>query len=697
MHAVPLAAMEKGTSRDGHHLGERLRSARERAFVGRIAERALFRSAIGSDVDAFSVLFVHGPGGIGKSALLSRFADDARNAGRCVVSVDGRTVDPSPEAFAAEAAKALDTPGAALLVDTFERCRPVEDWFRREFLPQLPDSTVVVVASRLAPGPEWRADLGGPEVLRTVSLRNLPPDAATELLDRRGVPAQLRDAVLAFAGGHPLALSLAAEVAATDATATRPWTPGQDVIETLLSELIGAVPSAAHRHALEVCAHSYTTTEELLAAVLAAEGDPTELFAWLRGLPFVESGSAGLFPHDVVRDALDADLKWRDPQGYEAMHCGIRNHLLDRARTARGVMASRALRALSFLHRHGGVMPEFVTWRGEGEVEETPFAAGDTYAVRALAAEAEGGESADIVEFWVRRQPDAFVVYRRPESGEPVGFMAWLRLDSLAEDEVAIDPVVAAAWEHSRSVAPVRAGEYLALARFMVYPTAYQRPSPVSDLIAMRILSEWLRAQRLAWSYMVIADEKFWKPQMDYLEQWPIDQTPVVGDRSYTLFTHDWRAVPVDAWLDRRVPQELFGAQAAPAEPERELTVLSREEFDAAVREVLRSWSRDDVLAASPLAASRLVVDRDGDPVQVLRDLLVAAVDTLAQDARSDLHRVVAVTFFQGVPTQEAAAERLGRPFSTYRRHLTRAVEQVCEALWCQELYGATENGGTDR
>lgn len=691
--------MEKGTSQVGHRLGERIRSARERAFVGRLAERALFRSAIADDIDAFSVLYVHGPGGIGKSALLSRFADDARQAGRSVVLVDGRTVDPSPEAFAADAAKALDTPAAALLVDTFERCQPIEDWFRREFLPQLPESAVVVVASRLAPGPEWRADLGGTEVLRTVSLRNLPPDDAAALLDRRGVPIALRDSVLAFAGGHPLALSLAAEVATTDATATLPWPPGQDVLETLLSELIGAVPSAAHRHALEVCAHAYTTTQGLLAAVLAAEAGPTELFAWLRGLPFIESGSDGIFPHDVVRDALDADLRWRDPQGYEAMHRGIRDHLLDRARTARGLMASRALRSLSFLHRHGGVMPEFVTWRGEGEVEETPLAAGDTDAVRALAADAEGEESAGIVEFWLGRQPDAFVVYRRPTSGEPVGFMAWLRLDSLREDEVAIDPVVAAAWEHSRSVAPVRSGEYMALARFMVYPAAYQRPSPVSDLIAMRILSEWLRAQRLAWSYMVIADEKFWKPQMDYLEQRPIGNAPVVGGRSYTLFAHDWRAVPVDAWLDRRVPQELFGAQASPAASEPELTVLSREEFDAAVRDVLRSWSRDDVIAASPLITSRLVVDQHGaDPVQVLQELLVAAVDTLAQDARSaHLHRVAAVTFFHDLPTQEAAAQRLGRPFSTYRRHLTRAVEHVCEVLWHQELYGATDKGGNDR
>ena len=36
------------------------------------------------------------------------------------------------------------------------------------------------------------------------------------------------------------------------------------------------------------------------------------LFEWLRGLSFVESGADGLFPHDLARDVLDADLRWRD-------------------------------------------------------------------------------------------------------------------------------------------------------------------------------------------------------------------------------------------------------------------------------------------------------------------------------------------------------------------------------------------------
>jgi len=52
------------------------------------------------------------------------------------------------------------------------------------------------------------------------------------------------------------------------------------------------------------------------------------VFSWLRGLPFIESGTDGIFPHDVVRDALEMDLHWRDPVSYEEIHRRVRNYVL---------------------------------------------------------------------------------------------------------------------------------------------------------------------------------------------------------------------------------------------------------------------------------------------------------------------------------------------------------------------------------
>ena len=71
----------------GRTLEARIRAARAREFVGRTAEQALFRSSLEKDPagPTFTVLWVHGPGGIGKSALLERFAEDAQAVDRPVV------------------------------------------------------------------------------------------------------------------------------------------------------------------------------------------------------------------------------------------------------------------------------------------------------------------------------------------------------------------------------------------------------------------------------------------------------------------------------------------------------------------------------------------------------------------------------------------------------------------------------------
>ena len=55
-------------------LAGRLSRERQRRFVGRLAERDLFRSAVTADELPFNVLYVYGPGGVGKTALLREFA-----------------------------------------------------------------------------------------------------------------------------------------------------------------------------------------------------------------------------------------------------------------------------------------------------------------------------------------------------------------------------------------------------------------------------------------------------------------------------------------------------------------------------------------------------------------------------------------------------------------------------------------------
>jgi hypothetical protein len=135
----------------------------------------------------------------------------------------------------------------------------------------------------------------------------------------------------------------------------------------------------------------------------------------------------------------------------------------------------------------------------------------------------------------------------------------------------------------------------------------------------------------------------------------------------------------------RELAEELTVEDLRPAVP---ALALSQPDFAEAVKQALRCCGRPDELARSALVRSRLV-HPDGS-VEALRRVLVEAVTGLGADQRDrHLGRVLEVTYLKGAGTQEAAANRLGLPFSTYRRHLATALDRVTCRLWERELYGA--------
>jgi hypothetical protein len=111
---------------------------------------------------------------------------------------------------------------------------------------------------------------------------------------------------------------------------------------------------------------------------------------------------------------------------------------------------------------------------------------------------------------------------------------------------------------------------------------------------------------------------------------------------------------------------------------------MSRPEFETAIRSMLRSWHQPDAVAANPLVSAR-VFGAD-DPVVALRKTVRIAVDRLRDDRQGDkpCRAVVATYFDRAWTTQQAAARRIGVPFSSYRRHLNRGLDRLCELLWHQ-------------
>ncbi|MDQ4103511.1 MAG: hypothetical protein M3186_07315 [Actinomycetota bacterium] len=120
------------------------------------------------------------------------------------------------------------------------------------------------------------------------------------------------------------------------------------------------------------------------------------------------------------------------------------------------------------------------------------------------------------------------------------------------------------------------------------------------------------------------------------------------------------------------------------------ILALSQPKFVDAVRQALRDLHRPDRLASNPLLRSRIACDRAGEePPAAVLQLIREAVGVLRTDPRAEkLYRALDRTYLRPARTQERAAEVLGLPFSTYRRHLTRAVERVVSLLWERELHG---------
>ncbi|HEX3524391.1 MAG TPA: tetratricopeptide repeat protein [Stellaceae bacterium] len=116
--------------------------------------------------------------------------------------------------------------------------------------------------------------------------------------------------------------------------------------------------------------------------------------------------------------------------------------------------------------------------------------------------------------------------------------------------------------------------------------------------------------------------------------------------------------------------------------------MLARSEFESAVKDALRNFTRADLLAGNALLQSRILAGHGTGTAtpQALRILLAQTAETLfANDRDQRLYRVLDLTYFHPATKQEAAANRLGMPFSTYRRHLTASVDRLTEWMWQRE------------
>lgn len=694
-------------------LADRLRAARHDRFVGRETERELFKAALNAEQLPFYVLYIFGPGGVGKTSLLLEIAYSYEQTNARVAYLDARNLEPAPELFEAAVRHVLGLdPGASLfdalagspqrhvlMIDTYERLAPLDPWLRQTFLPQLPEGVLIVLAGRNPPSPAWRTDPGWQTLIHTVSLRNLSTDESRTFLAKRAIPEQQHSAVLNFTRGHPLALSLVADIFAQrdDSLHDFQLDAAPDVIKILLERLVQKVPGPSYRAALEACAMVRVTTETLLAEMLATP-DAHEMFDWLRELSFIESRRGGLFPHDLVREALAADLRWRNPDWYTELHRRARTYYTTRLEQASGQTQQRLLLDLIFLHRDSAMVRPFFEWQVSGATLTDSMRPDDVDALLAMVASHEGKQSAELAAHWFARQPEGVRVFRDSD-GQPAGLLAMVALHQADEEDLKIDPAARAGWGYLQRHARLRPGEVATLFRFWMALDTYQAVSPIQSLIFLNIVRHYLTTPGLAFTIFPCAEPEFWAPMCAYAELVRVPEAEFeVEGRRYGCYGHDWRALPPADWLSLLAEREVSAEPKAAPPPQAAdpLLVLSQPDFEQAVRDALHDVARPETLRANPLLRSRLIVELAGasagqpERINTLVEVLKEAAGQLQASPREiKFYRALYHTYFHPAPTQEQAAELLDVPFSTFRRHLKAGVTRLTETLWQRELGGS--------
>jgi hypothetical protein len=660
-------------------LGELIDDERRRGLVGRRAELRAFAAALAGSPRR--ILYVHGPGGIGKTTVLLAMRAHARAVGRGCALVDGREIDPSPAGFTTAVEAAGGGSAGVLLVDGYEQLAPIDGWLRRDFLPVLPADGVVVLAGRDAPAPAWRTDPGWRPLVAVHPLAHLDNAESADLLARAGVPEPARPGLVRLGRGHPLALALLADLALTGTVPSR-LAAVPDLVAALLDSLLRDAPADPYLAGLATCAIAWLTTEDLLRETVG-DDDAAAVWAWLQRRPFVVHRPRGCTPHDLTREVLDAEFERRSPERYHALHRIIHGYVVRGIRESTGLDRQALAQHLMYLHRSSPLTEAFYALRELGSAAVLPARPDEHGQIADLVGRAYGEAGRALAARWLA-EPAARTSVVRSADGTVAGYAQRVicPTGSAVERD---DPVVRAALDHAARTAPLRPGERLDVARFMGDVEGSQRGLYAVLAGSACSIMFWC-TEPLALSYVISADDAFWGPFFDYIALRRAFEVDVGGLR-HVAYVIDWRRFPPDAWLDLMSEREFSGGTGPPPESALLPPALDRAAFDAAVRSALRDLNHTDRLAGNPLVGGRL-----GTDAAALRAAVRRAVEDLAGTPKGDqLRAVLHRTFVRPAPTQEAAADVLDLPFSTYRRHLSRAVDRLADALW------AAETGRPDR
>jgi hypothetical protein len=659
------------------HWIDLLAAERARLFVGREEELA--------QVDAFldgplRLLYVSGPAGVGKTALLHELERIARAHDRRVRRLDGASLSTTP----ADLALAMRGDADLIVIDEFDRVGPLHGWIRDVVLPQLPTSTRVVVAGRMPPSEAWLADSGWRPLLRWIPLRNLARPAAIDYLVRRGATRARAEELARTAHGHPLCLSVLGDLIDGN-PALRPEDATSTIEATIRRVLVESTP-AAKRRVLEAAAVAAFVDEPLLHAMLGDEAAGG--IDWLASRPFIDATDRGLRLHETAADAIVADLRWRDPARVRFLRqAALRHHAHYVRHECRSIAEAEALfwRVIRILAHEPAT--RFLKLLPESSALYRDVAREPDREVFLAAVERfEGAVASRHARAWL--ESDAELQVLRDSTGSAVGFACYIDLPSSAA-AVIRDPIVDAFSAVLSANHRLREHERATLCRWFLSVDAYQAPDEVQAQLFIHMSGRLAFSPGVALGASVHRDPEVWLHRPDRTHDLLARLHAWGGE--WGVFGTDWRREPPWAWFER-IMNRLSGMPSGGPVPA-EVVLLERNAFSREVKRVLRHLHDPDELGRSPLLWAPLVRRRYGiGPTEqlsaALGEVVVEACDRLSRHVgQSEAAALLRVAFVdQPRRKQLAIASELGMGFSTYRRHLGRAIELLVTLLWEAEL-----------
>jgi DNA-binding CsgD family transcriptional regulator len=556
-------------------LADRLADAEATALVGRTVERELLVGLLTAEPGP-AIVFLHGPGGIGKTILLHGVLD---RLGAASVCIDGRHVEPTPtgllEAIAAvlgvaelrsvqDAAARLEATGTRLLaIDSYEHLGILDGWLRNDLLPALPAAMRTVTAGRNPPNHAWRTAAGWRTLIAEQLLGPLSEADAALLLRRRALPEPVVARALRFGRGHPLALELIAEALSRRPDLHVRAGPPPEVVEELVDVIFEGLPPDA-RHNAERASVLRRVTEPLLAAVLAddAADGPQRAVAWrmLRDLPFTSVTPYGLEFSAVIHEVIATALELRNP----GLACELRRRAARAALAQVGRSAGWGPTAdLLHLVQNPIIRAAFVP--PEGFQHPVEYAsADDREEVLAIVERHQGRASSQLAARWWTHHRHGFVVSRGSE-GEVTAMSVVIEAPQLHES-LSSDPVAAAVLADLRT-RPLRAGERALFNRFALSARCGSEPSPELAPMLIDIKRTYLELRPdLARVYVIRAADSAITDMMRALGFRQLAPAIEIDGVFHDPCVLDFGPGSVDAWLARLIEAET-SAPTADSEP----------------------------------------------------------------------------------------------------------------------------------